>query len=82
MIADAKLQKIQAEIAAKFEEMLFEDDSASKCLKKMHELFPLDKANMPKEFKGTHSITLKDGKVSFNIWWEGHAWSIDFTPTK
>lgn len=39
----------------------------------MLDLFPLE--SMGTTFAGTHSITLKDGRVCLNIWWKGKSWT-------
>ncbi len=52
---------------------------AQRLLEKVHELFPLAKAGMPAEFKGTHSMTLNaQGELVINIWWQGLCWPVKF----
>jgi len=52
--------------------------SAETLLAKVNELFPLSE-QMPPEFKGSHSLTLKpDGTLQINIWIAGHIWPVWF----
>jgi hypothetical protein len=47
---------------------------AAVLLRRIHAEFPLPGSGMPDTFEGTHSLTLKDGKLVANIWAEGRHW--------
>lgn len=52
---------------------------AHRLLQKAHELFPINQAKMPADFKGTHSITLNgQGELVLHIWWDGLSWPLKF----
>ena len=54
-------------------------DPASEVLQGLHENFPLNRAGMGPDFKGTHSITMDtDGNPVVNICWCGKVWPITF----
>lgn len=75
------IDNIRVEVETKLLSFLFETDSATDILRKLHKVFPLKKAKMPKYFKGTHHLTMKNGKLVYNIWWKGQCWTASFNDT-
>jgi hypothetical protein len=51
---------------------------AVELLQLVHENFPLEEL-MPEGFKGSHSLTLKDGKLLLTLWCNGKCYRIEFT---
>jgi hypothetical protein len=49
--------------------------NAKELLNYVHTLFPLD-ILMSEEFKGTHSILLKDGKLQLLVWCNDRAFAV------
>lgn len=53
---------------------------AQRLLEKVHELFPMAKAGMPADFKGTHDLTLNaKGQFVIHVWWGGYSWPLTFS---
>ncbi len=77
--AKPEFDKESAAKAISLDLMSAERFGAQRLLEKAHELYPLSKAGMPADFKGTHSITLVNGKLHINVWWNGHSWPLHFS---
>jgi hypothetical protein len=75
----ALFDKDAAAKAISLDLMSAERFGAQRLLEKANELYPLDKAGMPADFKGNHSVTLVNGKLQINIWWNGKCWPLHFS---
>lgn len=49
--------------------------------KLLEEVFPLDKADLPSNFSGHHSITLESGNLKINVWWRSKSWGVVLVQT-